>query len=53
MKYHAGDSGGVQRCNNNVTRRLHYIHSPYGIVAVARKTGTNYDVRYVMTDFTR
>ena len=47
----SGDYEEFRDASNNVMRRLHYIHSPYGLVAVVEKTGTNYDVRYVMTDY--
>ncbi len=47
----SGDYEEYRDARNNVMRRLHYIHSPYGLVAVVEKTGTNYDVRYVMTDY--
>lgn len=51
IKYYAGDYEEFRDASNNVMRRLHYINSPYGLVAVVEKTGTNYDVRYVMTDY--
>ena len=47
----SGDYEEFRDASNNVMRRLHYINSPYGLVAVVEKTGTNYDVRYVMTDY--
>ena len=38
--------------SNNVMRRLHYIHSPYGLVAVVEKTpATQYNTRYITTDY--
>jgi len=38
--------------SNNVMRRLHYINSPYGLVAVVEKTpSSQYNTRYITTDY--
>ncbi len=50
-KYYAGDYEQYRDANNNVMRQLHYIYSPYGLMAVVEKAGAAYDIRYVMTDY--
>ena len=52
IKYYAGDYEEFRDASNNVMRRLHYINSPYGLVAVVEKTpATQYNTRYITTDY--
>ena len=47
-----GDYEEFRDASNNVMRRLHYINSPYGLVAVVEKTpSSQYNTRYITTDY--